>query len=191
MKRPLFTAVLAIVSFASGALIQRYLDQRRPASEPAAAPTSKATEVSIDFANQPLWAYGFETVLKAGEHASPQAAPSRKLRANEDPDEQTRIRNVPGSNAAYRCSTSGTAQMWLTGFPPIIRCRCRRLLLTVPPAWVSANAAAVRVTCRTDRGALKTHRLPRCLRPISSVRFTIFEVVCEEPRIRESRTRSR
>ena len=50
---------------------------------------------------EPLWAYGFATPPAPGDKAVPQAMPSRKLRPNEDPDEQTKLRHVAGSTAAY------------------------------------------------------------------------------------------
>jgi len=49
----------------------------------------------------PLWAYGVLTPPEPGDQASPQALPNRKLRPNEDPDEQTRLRRVEGSSATY------------------------------------------------------------------------------------------
>ncbi|MCX6952677.1 MAG: cytochrome C-binding protein [Verrucomicrobia bacterium] len=50
---------------------------------------------------EPLWAYGVSTPPKPGDKAVPQTPPSRKLRANEDPAEQTKLRHVAGSTAAY------------------------------------------------------------------------------------------
>ncbi len=50
---------------------------------------------------EPLWAYGFLTPPAPGDKAAPQASPSRDLRKNEDPGEQTRLRHVEGSTAAY------------------------------------------------------------------------------------------
>lgn len=49
---------------------------------------------------EPLWAYGFATPPALGDKAVRQAMPSRKLRPNEDPDEQTDLRHVAGSTAA-------------------------------------------------------------------------------------------
>jgi cytochrome c553 len=56
---------------------------------------------AINFVSEPLWAYGFDTVAKAGEKAASQTAPNRNLRPNEDPAEQTRPRRVAGSPATY------------------------------------------------------------------------------------------
>jgi cytochrome c553 len=90
---------VAIVSFALGAVVQRQYDvRRRPA--PGAGPAALAVPI-VDFDNEPLWAYGFETVRKPGEEAAPQTPPSRRLRPNEDPNEQTRPRRVTGSAATY------------------------------------------------------------------------------------------
>ncbi len=50
---------------------------------------------------QPLWAYGFLTPPAPGDKAVPQTMPSRKLRAKEDPAEQTKLRRVAGSAAEY------------------------------------------------------------------------------------------
>jgi len=52
-------------------------------------------------AEMPLWAYGVTTPPKPGDKAVPQGAPSRRLRPNQDANEQTRLRHVAGSEAAY------------------------------------------------------------------------------------------
>jgi cytochrome c553 len=49
----------------------------------------------------PLWAWGRSTQPKPGDKAIPQAAPTRNLRPNEDPQEQTKPRTVPASSASY------------------------------------------------------------------------------------------
>ena len=49
----------------------------------------------------PLWAYAMDTQPKPGDKANPQAAPTRNLRPNEDQEEQTKPRTVPGSTAKY------------------------------------------------------------------------------------------
>ena len=49
----------------------------------------------------PLWAYAYDTQPNPGDKATPQAPPTRNLRPNEDPQEQTKPRTVPGSNATY------------------------------------------------------------------------------------------
>ena len=50
---------------------------------------------------EPLWAYAWSTQPKPGDKAIPQAPPTRNLRPNEDPQEQTKPRTVPGSTATY------------------------------------------------------------------------------------------
>jgi cytochrome c553 len=50
---------------------------------------------------EPLWAYGFRTPPAPGDHAVPQSPPTRKLRSGESAEEQTRLRHVEGSAAAY------------------------------------------------------------------------------------------
>ena len=57
---------------------------------------------------EPLWAYAWSTPPQPGDKAAPRFdlegnlfAPTRELRPNEDPEEQTRPRNVAGSNATY------------------------------------------------------------------------------------------
>jgi cytochrome c553 len=76
------------------------------ADVPAAAATASASASDrgtppIDFASEPLWAYGYTEPPKPGETAAPQAPPSRNLRPNEDADEQTRPRRVEGSTQSY------------------------------------------------------------------------------------------
>ena len=97
MKRPLATIVLGIICFVLGAAVQRLYDTRRFAS--LASRPQPAAEV--DFASEPLWAYGFNASRKPGETAAPQAPPTRDLRANEDAGEQTRPRTLSGSAATY------------------------------------------------------------------------------------------
>ncbi|MEQ1727904.1 MAG: c-type cytochrome [Vicinamibacterales bacterium] len=97
--RSLAFVAVALVSFGLGVGSQRYYDQLRPARSTA---TSAPVPVpAVDFAAEPLWAYGFTTVRQAGEDAAPQAPPSRRLRPNEPADEQTRPRTVAGSHAQY------------------------------------------------------------------------------------------
>lgn len=104
MKRNVSTTIVAVVCFVLGALFQRYYDSRS-APEPAGTTTGtqpeSAATAPIQFDREPLWAYGFDTVAEPGEMAAPQAPPSRNLRPNEDPAEQTRERRVAGSSATY------------------------------------------------------------------------------------------
>jgi cytochrome c553 len=101
VKRSLSTIALGIVCFGLGAITQRYYDDRRAAAVTARSANPVPAEPVVDFAREPLWAYGFETVRQPGEIAAPQTPPNRKLRPNEDADEQTRLRKLPGSEAAY------------------------------------------------------------------------------------------
>src|SRR5262245_39378267 len=104
MKRFIGTIVLAFACFALGAVAQRYYDthwQTRESVATVEPPTAMPATPSVDFASEPLWAYGFETVSKPGDKAAPQAPPSRTLRANEDSNEQNRPRTVQGSAASY------------------------------------------------------------------------------------------
>jgi cytochrome c553 len=50
---------------------------------------------------EPLWAYAYSTPPKPGDNATPQALPTRSLRAGESPEEQTKPRSVADSNAKY------------------------------------------------------------------------------------------
>ncbi len=50
---------------------------------------------------EPLWAYAWSTQPQPGDVAAPQLPPSRELRPDEDPEEQTRPRHVEGSSATY------------------------------------------------------------------------------------------
>lgn len=98
------SVILSLGCFALGIAVQRFYDLYGLAGLPyVQAPGEFSTRpiVSVDFTHQPLWAYGFETRPAPGEKASPQALPSRNLRPNQDPDEQTRPRNLPGSAATY------------------------------------------------------------------------------------------
>lgn len=99
MHGSLRTTIVALVSFALGAGAHRAWQQYRTPAAVSAAPA--AVTPAIDFAAEPLWAYGFTTVRKDGEQAAPQNPPSRRLRPNEDEQEQTRLRTVAGSKASY------------------------------------------------------------------------------------------
>lgn len=106
MRRSLGVVALCVISFVAGAVLQRLYDRRGVVSEtprPAEAARAPAPEpaTAVDFANQPLWAYGFLEAPKPGEKAAPQAVPTRDLRPNEDPAEQTRSRQLPDSPASF------------------------------------------------------------------------------------------
>ena len=111
MRRSLAVAGLCLISFVAGAMLQRLYDRRGVVSPPtattaestaaAAETAASGTPTAVDFSDQPLWAYGFPDKPKAGDKAAPQAPPTRNLRANEDPEEQTRARQLPDSTASY------------------------------------------------------------------------------------------
>src|SRR5258705_13174648 len=53
-------------------------------------------------AQDPVWAYGFLTPPAWNDKAAPpQNPPTHNLRANEDRDDQLRLRRVDGSSASY------------------------------------------------------------------------------------------
>ncbi len=104
MKRYLGTVVVAIVFFVLGAAFQRYYDAGRTTAPPPAETTATIVPPApppIPYDRAPLWAYGFEAPAKADDKAPPQAAPTRNLRPNEDPAEQTKPRQARGSRATY------------------------------------------------------------------------------------------
>jgi cytochrome c553 len=104
VKPPVRIILVALASFALGALVQRIYDAgRRPSSPPGqeSAAMVESPRAPIDLTGEPLWAYGFDQAAKPGEKAKPQAPPTRNLRRNEDAAEQTRPRHVAGSTAAY------------------------------------------------------------------------------------------
>src|SRR5947207_1743926 len=104
------TAVIAIVCFGLGIAFQSYYSSRmRQGSQPTVSqPAPVGRQVpptvggpTVNFAHEPLWAYGFDAPPAPGDKAAPQGAPSRNLRPNEDPAEQTRPRHAAGSRATY------------------------------------------------------------------------------------------
>src|SRR5262245_19525609 len=106
MRRSLGVAALCAASFAAGTIAQRLYD--RAASGPVEAsaatvttPRSDLPSTVVDFAQQPLWAYGFPTAPAPGDKAEPQRPPSRALRPNEDEKEQTKPRSLPGSTGNF------------------------------------------------------------------------------------------
>ena len=104
MRRSLGVAALCAASFAAGTMAQRLYDRSTGAAAastaPVTAPANLASTV-VDFAQQPLWAYGFPTPPAPGEKAEPQRPPSRALRPNEDEGEQTKPRSLPGSAGSF------------------------------------------------------------------------------------------
>ena len=60
-----------------------------------------AASIQAQAQQLPLWAYAMNTQPNPGDKAPVQPPPTRNLRPNEDPQEQTKPRTVPGSNASY------------------------------------------------------------------------------------------
>jgi len=129
VKQRTSIVILVVVSFVLGAVVQRWYDSRtsRPqgaqALRPGAPPETPTAEIhpvapaDIHFDREPLWAYGFETLAKPEDKAAPQAPPSRKLRPNQDPEEQTRLRHVEGSSASYSLVDVRDGQNVIDWFP--------------------------------------------------------------------------
>ena len=67
----------------------------------AACVAAGASSIQAQVEPEPLWAYAWSTQPKPGDKANPQAPPTRNLRPNEDPQEQTRPQTVEGSSAKY------------------------------------------------------------------------------------------
>jgi len=120
VNRLLKTAGLGIACFVSGAAIMRYYDvHRTPAAQPAAKaePSASSNAVHVDLEHEPLWAYGFDKPAVPGEVAQPQAPPNRKLRPDQDPAEQTKIRHLEGSKAVYSLVDIRDGQNVIDWFP--------------------------------------------------------------------------
>lgn len=128
MKRYIRAIVLGTACFALGAAIQRYYDIHR-LTTPQPVQTAKSPEEgeagaddgvdvgAIRFDREPLWAYGFDRPPAPGEKASPQNPPSRNLRPDEDPVEQTRPMRLKGSNATYSLVDVRDGQNVIDWFP--------------------------------------------------------------------------
>jgi len=68
--------MFGVACFMLGIFFQRFSDARKRVG-PSQAEVTRPVPVAptIDFATEPLWAYGFDTVAKPGDKAAPQAAP--------------------------------------------------------------------------------------------------------------------
>jgi len=111
---------LGIACFAMGAVLQRLYDtSSRGGLRPVATTSTPGggAPVNVNFAAEPLWAYGFLERPAPGEKAAPQAPPNRKLRPNEDAAEQTKPRQVPGSSATYSLVDVRDGQNVIDWFP--------------------------------------------------------------------------
>jgi len=122
-------ALVGVICFVLGIVAQRVYESRRPAArppvqagarpeaEPRAPESSGVNVASINFEQEPLWAYGFLEPPKPGEKAQPQAPPTRNLRPNQDPGEQTKPRRVNGSSASYSLVDVRDGQNVIDWFP--------------------------------------------------------------------------
>jgi cytochrome c553 len=132
VKQHFSVVILALACFALGAVAQRIYDVRRPQGRqqaiqavrppPETNPPAGEDKGGVDFEairfdHEPLWAYGFDQPPAPGEKALPQAPPSRNLRANEDPLEQTRPRHIEGSSAAFSLVDIRDGQNVIDWFP--------------------------------------------------------------------------
>jgi cytochrome c553 len=122
---------IGVWCFVLGAVCQRWYDARTAAARPtvqASAPASTpaipgeqqhgaAEAPPLDLSGEPLWAYGFDTPAKPGDKARPQNPPSRALRPDQDPGEQTRVRHLDGSQAAYSLVDVRDGQNVVDWFP--------------------------------------------------------------------------
>ena len=170
MKRYFGVVVLGIACFALGAAFQRLYDLRRPvppsAGPTAPTPSAVPTVAPIQFDHEPLWAYGFDTLAKAGDKAAPQAAPTRNLRPNEDPAEQTRPRRVPGSRATYSLvdvRDGGNVIDWFPGDHPT---PMPRVVKNGPAAGVG-NTARGCGSCHLPNGKGRPENAPPAGLPVS------------------------
>ena len=89
-----------VIGVALGVVAERRQHPPVAAPAPAAVPAPASTPLP-NYAAEPAWAYGWATPPKTGDTAAPVAPPSRALRPNEDPAEQTKPRHVAGSTATY------------------------------------------------------------------------------------------
>ncbi|PYR38886.1 MAG: hypothetical protein DMF89_00320 [Acidobacteria bacterium] len=126
MKQRVGVFVLAVVCFALGAVVQRMYDTRRmrsQASYQAARPgpteigAPELAATNPDLTGEPLWAYGFDAPAKPGEKAAPQVPPNRNLRPDQPTEEQTRLRRIEGSVAAYSLVDVRDGQNVIDWFP--------------------------------------------------------------------------
>ncbi|MCM3879600.1 MAG: hypothetical protein ND807_05800 [Vicinamibacterales bacterium] len=169
MKRYLGTIVLAVTCFALGAAVQRFYDLRRAALPPV-VPTAE-TQVAppvrpIQFDQEPLWAYGFDTLAKAGDKAAPQAAPTRNLRPNEDQTEQTRPRRAAGSKAEYSLVDVRDGGNVIDWFPGDHRMPMPRIIKQGPAAG-AGNTARGCGSCHLPNGKGRPENAPPGGLPVS------------------------
>jgi cytochrome c553 len=129
VKQRIGAVVLGVACFALGAALQKLYDTYRPARPQTARIVKPETDTLIPedkggvvvaaerFAHEPLWAYGFDRPPAPGEKARPQNPPTRNLRPDQDPVEQTRARHIDGSTASYSLVDIRDGQSVIDWFP--------------------------------------------------------------------------
>ena len=128
MNRVGRAVALGVVCFLMGAVAQRVYDARKAAvAPPSAAGPGEETRVpaeerptnydAVNLDHEPLWAYGFEAPAAHTDKAVPQTPPNRNLRPDQDPAEQTRLRHLGGSAAAYSLVDIRDGQNVVDWFP--------------------------------------------------------------------------
>ncbi len=170
MKRFVSTALVGVTCFALGVAFQRYDDSRRAPARPLPSEISttkpEPPQPAIQFDREPLWAYGFDTLAKADDKAPVQAPPTRNLRPNEDPAEQTRPRRARGSNATYSLVDVRDGHDVIDWFPqdhpspmpPIIK---------VGPAAGTGNTARGCGSCHLPNGKGRPENAPPAGLPVA------------------------
>ena len=192
MKEFVRSAILAVGFFVLGVAATRYYDhQRTPARGTATADAAPMLDAArVDLEHEPLWAYGFDKPAAPGETAQPQAPPNRNLRPNEDPNEQTRVRHLEGSNAAYSLVDIRDGQNVIDWFPnehaPMPD------VIKHGPASLGEKKRGC-ASCHLPSGKGRPENAPsrdfRC--STSCVRFRISAAASAAAQIRESRTPTR
>jgi cytochrome c553 len=169
VKRFVGTAFVAVVFFALGAAFQRFYDGRRGGRTPAetSAPAiSEPKPPAIQFDREPLWAYGFDTPAKAGDTAPPQAPPTRELRPNQDPAEQTRPRQARGSRAFYSLVDVRDGHNVIDWFPQDHPLPMPAIIKTGPAAG-SGNTARGCGSCHLPNGKGRPENAPPAGLPVA------------------------
>jgi cytochrome c553 len=169
VKRFLRTAVVAIVFFVLGVVFQRNYDARRaiaprPVETPSTVTQPPASAIAFDRA--PLWAYGFETPAKADDKAPPQGAPTRNLRPNEDPKEQTRPRQARGSRATYSLVDVRDGHNVIDWFPQDHPMPMPAIIKTGPAAG-SGNTSRGCGSCHLPNGKGRPENAPPAGLPVT------------------------
>lgn len=138
---------------------------------------------------EPLWTSGFATPPAPGDQAVPLPMPSRKLRANEDPAEQTKLRYMAESTAAYSRVDGRDGGNGIDCFPgdhpPVLD-----VIAHGPASLGPASPGGRLVSLATRRGAAeKMLRSRGCLRRRSSAKWRTFAAArgCRQTRERPPR----